>query len=66
MKDTIKIENVRFYNQRKLAQAQAIAGDDFQAVLAAYEKLAGKFDIIEPPKKVAKKTTKRAKKVSKA
>lgn len=64
MKDTLVLENIRFYNLTKLRRAQAIAGDDVQAVLEEYKKMAGKYDIIEAekPKKVAKK---RAKKVPK-
>lgn len=65
MKDTLTVENVRFYNQSKLKRAQAVAGEDFEKMLEAYKNMAGKYDIVEtatPEKKVVKK---RAKKVSK-
>ena len=60
--DTIIENNVKFYNFRKLAEAKKVGGDDFEAVLAHYEKLAGKYDVLEPEKpakKVTKKTSKR-------
>lgn len=61
--DTIIENDVKFYNLRKLAEAKRVGGDDFTAVLAHYEKLAGKYDVLEaekPAKKVVKKTKKSA------
>lgn len=68
--DTIKIDNIRFYNFRKLAEAKRRAGsEDVKDFLPEYERLAGKYDILEdkkPVKKVVKKTAKKAaKKTSK-
>ena len=65
--ETITIDNVKFYNFRKLAAAKAKA-TDIKDIIAEYEKLAGKYEILKekkekPVKKVVKK---RAKKVSKA
>ena len=71
MKDTIKIENIRFYNQRKLEAAKAKVGDNIKDLLAEYDKLAGKWELLEEekpkkkPMKKAKKPMKRAKKTYK-
>lgn len=62
--DTITIDNIKFYNQRKLAAAKA-KGEDIETILAEYDKLGGKYDIIEPKEPVKKVVKKRAKKVSK-
>lgn len=66
-----RINNIRFYNLRKLAEAEKRAGDNFDEVVKMYEMFGGKFDVVEEkveaPKKPAKKVApkKNAKKVSK-
>lgn len=62
--DTVKIEDVRFYNLRKLADAKNEVGEDapLELLIAAYEKRAGFYTVEKPAvaeKKVTKKTTKK-------
>jgi hypothetical protein len=62
--DTITIDNIKFYNQRKLAAAKAVS-DDLETIIAEYDKLGGKYEVMETKKPVKKVVKKRAKKVSK-
>lgn len=58
------IDNIKFFNQRKLDAAKRTAkSQDLADILAEYEKLAGYYEEIPKEKKVVKKATKkRAKK----
>ena len=63
--DKIKIDNVTFFNLRKLEDAKREVGADapVKDIITAYEKRAGLYTVEEPEKKtvakkaVAKKTT---------
>lgn len=63
--ETKTINNTKFYNLRKLEVAKRVGGEDFEAVLAEYDKLGGKFEVKEAKNPVAKKTTKRVAKKTK-
>lgn len=62
--ETITIENIKFYNFRKLAAAKAKA-TSLEEVIEEYEKLGGKYEVVEAKKEKKVAPKKNAKKVSK-